>query len=100
MRSAPAGSKRPARASPRSAHPPLAAGVNHLDLAAFHYGLQALEIFRPIFFDPGQQRPGIVETDVDTGVPLQSLKEWQIATRVGLLKNVADVAARLMDVDE
>ena len=62
--------------------------------------VEALEIFRSIFFDPGQQRPGIVETDVDTGVLLQSLKEWQIATRVGLLKNMAEVAARLMGVDE
>jgi hypothetical protein len=37
---------------------------------------------------------------VDTGVLLKCLDEGQVATRVGLLKNVVEVAARLMGMDE
>jgi hypothetical protein len=51
-------------------------------------------------FDPGEQRSGIVQTDVNTGVLLKRLKKGQVAARVGLLKDMAKIAARLMGVDE
>jgi len=41
-----------------------------------------------------------MEADVDTRMLLKSLKEGQIAARVGLLENMAEVAARLMGVDD
>ena len=41
-----------------------------------------------------------MEANVDTGVLLKGLEEGQVATRVGLLKNMVEVAARLMGVDE
>jgi len=42
--------------------------ANHFHLAGFHQRFQALKIFRAILLDPGEQRPGIVQTDVNTGV--------------------------------
>jgi hypothetical protein len=74
--------------------------ANHFHLAGFHQRFQALKIFRAILFDPGEQRTGIVQTNVNTGVLLKSLKKGQVAARVGLLKNMAKIAARLMGVDE
>jgi hypothetical protein len=41
-----------------------------------------------------------VEADVNSGVLLKSLKKWQIAACIGLLKNMAKVAAGLMGVYE
>ena len=54
----------------------------------------------PVFFDPGQQRTRIVETYVDARMFLKSFNEGEITTRVGLLKNIPKVAARLMCVNE
>src|SRR6266446_7270737 len=76
------------------------AAADHFDLAGFHQGFQTLEIFGAVLFDPGEQRTGIMEANVDTGVLLKGLEERQVATRVGLLKNMVEVAARLMGVDE
>ncbi len=74
--------------------------ANHFHLAGFHQRFQTLKIFRAILFDPGEQWTGIVEADVDPGMPLEGLNEGQIATCIGLLKNMAKIAARLMGVDE
>jgi len=76
------------------------AAADHFDLAYFHQSLQTLEIFWAVFFNPGEQRTGIMETEVDTGMLLECLEEGQVATRVGLFKNMLEVAARLMGVDE
>jgi hypothetical protein len=54
----------------------------------------------PVFFDPGQERTRIVETYVDAWMILESFDEGEIATRVGLLKNIPKVAARLVCVNE
>ena len=45
-------------------------------------------------------RPRIVKADVDVGVPLEDFDERQIATCVGLLENVIEIADGLMRVDE
>src|ERR1700737_42883 len=76
------------------------AAADHFDLAAFNQFFQALEIFGAVLFDPGKQRAGIMEADVDTGVLLKSLEEGQVAAHIGLLENMAEVAARLMGVYE
>ena len=76
------------------------AAADHFDLARLHQGLQALEIFGAVLFDPGKQWAGIMKADMDTGVLLECFDERQVAARVRLLKNVVEVAARLMGVDE
>jgi hypothetical protein len=50
--------------------------------------------------DPFEQRPGIVQPDADSGMPLQHVDEWQIRTRVRALKNVVEISYRLMGVYE
>jgi hypothetical protein len=74
--------------------------ADHFDLAGFHQRFEALKVFRAILFDPAQQRTGIVEAYVNSAMLLESLEEGQVASRVGLLKNMAKIAARLMGVDE
>jgi hypothetical protein len=74
--------------------------ADHFDLAVSYQRFQALEIFGAVLFDPGEQRAGIMEADVDTGVLRKSLDKGQVAAHIGLLENMAEVAARLMGVYE
>ncbi len=53
-----------------------------------------------MLLDPGEQRPCVVKADVNVGMPLEDFDERQIATRVGLLENVIEIANGLMRVDE
>jgi hypothetical protein len=73
---------------------------DHFHLSGFHQRPYTPKIFGAVFFDPGQQRTRIVETYMDARMPLESFDEGEIATRVGLLKNIPKVAARLMRVNE
>ena len=41
-----------------------------------------------------------MKADVHAGVPFKGFDEWQIATIVGLLENVIEIADGLMRVDE
>jgi len=50
--------------------------------------------------DPGKQRARIMKADVHARVPLKDFDERQIATSVGLLENVIEIADGLMRVDE
>ena len=76
------------------------AAADHLNLTTLHEKLEAHEIFGTILFDPGQQRPGIMKAYVDGGMLLQRFEEREIAAEVGLFKNVAEIAAGLMGVNE
>jgi hypothetical protein len=69
-------------------------------LAIFHESFQALEIRGAVLFNPSQQRPRIMEANVNTGMLLKSFDKGQVAALKRLLKNVAEVAARLMGVNE
>jgi hypothetical protein len=53
-----------------------------------------------VLFDPGEQRAGIVKANMHAGMPFKDFDEWQIATSVGLLENVIEIADGLMRVDE
>jgi len=61
-------------------------------------GFEAGEIFGTMFFDPGEQRAGIVQAHVDAGMFLQEFDEWQIGVLVGLLEYVAEIAYGLVCV--
>jgi hypothetical protein len=51
-------------------------------------------------FDPGEQRAGVVKTDVNGGVSLEDFDKRQIAASVGLFKNMIEIADGLMRVDD
>jgi hypothetical protein len=74
--------------------------AHHFYLSGFHQGFQALKIFRAILFNPGEQRTRVMEANVDARMLLQGFDEGQVAAIVGLLKNMAKIAARLMGVNE
>jgi hypothetical protein len=76
------------------------AAPHHLHLAIFHKSSQALEIGGAVLFNPGQQRPGVMEAHVNGRVLLKRLDKRQVAALERLLKNMAEVAARLMGVNE
>jgi hypothetical protein len=74
--------------------------TDQLDLAGADESLQAGEIFGAIFFDPGEQRAGIVETQVDARMFLEQFDEKEIRVLVGLFEHVAEIAAGLMGMNQ
>jgi hypothetical protein len=55
-----------------------------------------LEDIRPVFVQPLQERPRVVEVDPDTGVVRQSLEEWQILSIARVVDNARQIAERLV----
>jgi hypothetical protein len=53
-------------------------------LAALDQLFQANEILRPVFLDPGEKRPGIVEAETNSRMLLEALNEWKIGCVVRL----------------
>jgi hypothetical protein len=53
-----------------------------------------------VLFDPSEKRAGIMETEMDTGMLFEVLDEGKVASIVSLLKDVLEIAAGLMGVDE
>ena len=53
-----------------------------------------------IFLDPSEQRPRIVQANVNFGVPLEDLHEWKVAARVGLLEDRVKISNGLMRMNE
>ena len=76
------------------------AAANELGLAALRKFYYVRIIFRALLLDPSMKRPGIVETETNAGMLFQVLDEGQVARLVGLFKNVVEIAAGLMGVDE
>jgi hypothetical protein len=61
---------------------------------------QAREIFRPVFLDPDEQRPGIVEAKMDAGMLFEVLDEGKIGGVVSFFEDVLEIAAGLVGVNE
>src|SRR2546427_13023666 len=76
------------------------AAANELDLSALDQFFQANEILRPMILDPGKQRPGIMEAEVNTRMRFEVLDEGKIGCVVGLFENMLEVAAGLVRVNE
>jgi hypothetical protein len=53
-----------------------------------------------MLLNPGKERSGIVQAYVGAGMFLKHLNKRKVATRIGLLENVAEIAAGLMRVNE
>jgi len=76
------------------------AATDEFHLAGLDKIFQASEIVRPVFLDPGEQRPGIVETEMDAGMPFEVLDERKIGGVVGFFEDVLEIAAGLVSVNE
>jgi len=76
------------------------AATDQLDLPSADEGFQAGEIFGTIFFDPGEQRAGIVEAHVDAGMFFEQFNEREIRVLVGFFEHVAEIAAGLMGMNQ
>lgn len=74
--------------------------AKQFDLAIFYQHFQELEIFRMMLFDPGEQRARIVQAHAHPRVFFENFEEWQVATRIRLLEDVAEIAAGLMRVND
>jgi hypothetical protein len=69
-------------------------------LSSADEGFQAGEIFGAIFFDPGQQWPGIMQAGMDDRMFLEEFDEGEIRVLVGLFEHMAEIAARLVSVNQ
>jgi len=76
------------------------AAANEFDLTALDESSQASEILRPVLFDPGKQRAGIVEAEVNFGVRFEVLDEGEIRCLVGFFEDMLEIAAGLVCVNE
>jgi hypothetical protein len=76
------------------------AAANELDLARLDQLLQADEIFRPMVLDPGEQRPGIVKAEMNSGMLFEMFDEGKIGSVVGLFEDMLEIAAGLVGVNE
>ena len=69
------------------------AAADDLDLTAVHETPHLGDRLRPVGGHPLQQRPGVVQAEVDAGVPLERVEHG----RVGVLENVLDDPAEVAD---
>ena len=76
------------------------AATDELYLAALDELSQAHEILGTIFFDPGEQRPGIMEPEMNFRMLFEALDKWEIRSVVGFFEDVLEIAARLVRVNE
>jgi hypothetical protein len=49
-----------------------------------------------VFFDPGEQRTGIVQAHVNAGMLFQEFDKWQIGIFVGLFEHMTEIANGLV----
>ena len=76
------------------------AAADQFHLAGLNQLFQANEIFWPMFLDPGEQRPGIVEAEMDARVLFEMFNKGKIAGVVGLFEDMLEIAAGLVRVNE
>src|SRR5271165_164110 len=76
------------------------AAADHFDLSALNQFAQFYKIFRAIFFQPLQERAGIVERGVDVGVFFEQVDEGLVGFLVASGEDAVEIAARLVRVDE
>ena len=74
--------------------------ADELDLSALDQFFQANEILRPVILDPGKQRPGIMEAEVNFRVLFEMFNKRKIGCVVGLFENMLEIAAGLVRVNE
>ena len=76
------------------------AAANELDLAALDQFFQAREIFGAMFFDPGEERAGVVQAEMNARMFFQFLDKGEITGIVGFFQDMLEIAAGLVGVNE
>ncbi len=76
------------------------AATDEFHLAALHQHFQASEILKPVFLDPGEKRPGIVEAEANFWMPFEVLNEGNVAGVVGFFEDMLEIATGLVRVNE
>ncbi len=76
------------------------AATDEFHLAALDQPFQASEILRPVFLDPSEKRPGIMEAETNSRMLFKVLNEWKIGSVVGLFEDMLEIAAGLVRVNE
>ena len=76
------------------------AAANHFNLSTLDQGAELGEIFRAIFFEPLQQRAGIVQRGVNLRMLFEELDERLIGFVVAGFQDAAEIAARLVRVNQ
>src|SRR4029077_6176838 len=76
------------------------ATTDEFHLAGLDQFFQAREILGAMFFNPGKQRAGIVEAETNAGMLFKMLDKGKIGIVVGLFKDMAEIAAGLVSVNE
>jgi hypothetical protein len=69
-------------------------------LPALDQLFQAGKILGTVFFDPMKKGTGIVKTEMNAGMFFQLFDEGEIASEVGFLEDMLEIAARLMGMDQ
>ena len=70
--------------------------ADQFHLARAHQGSKALKIFRVAFLNPEKERAGVVNGNANTGVFLDQTEEGFVGIPITLLKNVFEIARRLV----
>ena len=76
------------------------AAADEFDLPALDQLSQAVKIFWAVLLNPNKQRPGIMKTQMNIGMPFEMLQERKIGIDVGFFEHVLEVSARLVRVNE
>jgi len=53
-----------------------------------------------MFFDPVKKRAGVVKTEMNAGMFFELFHEREIASVVGFLEDMLEIAARLMSMNQ
>src|SRR5271155_18668 len=76
------------------------AAANHFTLSALDQGAELDEIFRAIFFEPQEQRAGIVQRSMNLRMLFEKIDERLIRFLVAGFQDAAEIAARLVRVEQ
>jgi hypothetical protein len=76
------------------------AAADEFNLATLDQFSKAFKIFGAMLRYPGEQRTGIMKTEANLGMFFQALEKGEIGIVVRFLKDVLEIAARLVSVNE
>jgi len=76
------------------------AATDEFDLATLNEIFQEFEIFGAMGFEPGEKRPGVVQPQLDAGVPFEALEKWEIGGLVSAFEDMLKISAGLMGVNK
>jgi hypothetical protein len=76
------------------------AATDEFHLAALDQFFQADKVLGAVLLDPGKQRSGVMEAEMNAGIFLEMLEEREVASVKGFFEDVLEIAAGLVSVNE